>query len=300
MRIATLLLFGTLFGGVGTAFADNAYSFATIDNIPGFPGYTNVYGINDSGQFVGSYVNDPAGPALGFLYTAGTFTTIAVSGARVTLPYGINDSGQIVGAYSDPTAGGHGFLYTAGSFTTIDAIDPCPSCFTHARGINDNGLIVGDYDSTGGCHGFIYTARTFTTVDVPGSTCTQFLGSNDSGQIVGQYIDSTTTNFIGFLYTGGIFTTIEFQGANRGTVVTGINDSGQIVGAYGDNTGEHGFLYTAGTFTTIDAPAHAHQSVTPSSPGSTIAVRSWGPTSTAPRNISTWLRRFLSLAAYRS
>jgi hypothetical protein len=39
-------------GGVGTAFADTIYSFTTID-VPGAT-QTEAFGINDSGQIVGS------------------------------------------------------------------------------------------------------------------------------------------------------------------------------------------------------------------------------------------------------
>jgi probable HAF family extracellular repeat protein len=47
----------------------------------------------------------------------------------------------------------------------------------------------------------------FTTIDVPGATTTNARGINDSGQVVGTYVDSTGTH--GFLYTDGSFTTID-------------------------------------------------------------------------------------------
>src|SRR4030095_12745814 len=54
----------------------------------------------------------------GFVYTGGTFTSIAVPGID-TQTTGINDTGQIVGSFLDRGRVGSAFLYTAGTFTTI-------------------------------------------------------------------------------------------------------------------------------------------------------------------------------------
>ena len=49
-------------------------------------------------------------------------------------------------------------------------------------------------------HGFLLdTSGSFTTIDVPGSTSTGVFGINNSGQIVGRYVDSTGVH--GFLAT---------------------------------------------------------------------------------------------------
>jgi probable HAF family extracellular repeat protein len=71
---------------------------------------------------------------------------------------------------------------------------------------------------------------------------TEAFGINDSGQIVGLFLDGTGPH--GFLYTAGIFTTIDNPSATSDTVAFGINNSGQIVGAFSDGTGTHGFLAT--------------------------------------------------------
>jgi probable HAF family extracellular repeat protein len=82
--------------------------FTTID-IPGATGGTTGYGINDSGQIVGGY-SDSTGNH-GFVYTAGSITTIAVPGPFSTSANGINDSGQIVGYFKN-CCEIHGFLAT--------------------------------------------------------------------------------------------------------------------------------------------------------------------------------------------
>ncbi len=76
---------------------------------------------------------------------------------------------------------------------------------------------------------FIYDSGTYTVFDVPGATGTYANGINDSGQIVGSYVD-VAGRFHGFLDSGGSFTTIDVPGSTKGTIAAGINNAGQIVG----------------------------------------------------------------------
>ena len=79
----------------------------------------------------------------------------------------------------------------------------------------------------------------FRPLDVPGADYTMPRGINNSGDIVGYYVNAKGVH--GFLYVGGSFTTIDSQGA---TWLNGINDSGDIVGYYMDVYGEvNSFLY---------------------------------------------------------
>ena len=118
-------------------------TFTQID-VPGAIG-TEVRGINDAGQIVGTFYNS-TGPRHGFLDSGGIFTRIDMPGADWTEAYGINDAGQVVGNFQSksPT---HGFLDSGGTFTQIDV----PGAqVTLAYGINDAGQIVGTfYNSTG-------------------------------------------------------------------------------------------------------------------------------------------------------
>jgi len=63
-----------------------------------------------------------------------------------------------------------------------------------------------------------------------GSTQTQAWDINNSGQIVGEYLDGSGDSH-GFLLNGGVFTTIDFpaaQGGLGGDFAEGINDAGQV------------------------------------------------------------------------
>lgn len=76
---------------------NNQGMFTTID----FPGasYTSLYGINDSGQLVGSF-ETPALQIRGFLDDHGAFTQIDFPGAVATELTGINNTGEIVGNFT--------------------------------------------------------------------------------------------------------------------------------------------------------------------------------------------------------
>jgi probable HAF family extracellular repeat protein len=135
-------------------------------------------GINDAGQIVGTF-----GPS--FIYSGGTYTTVAFPGAVATDAVGINNSGQIVGAYN-VGGGAIGFEYSNGIYTSLMVPG---ALVTYATGINNLGQIVG-YDYIGGfanddIHGFLYSNGTYTTVDFPSGVYNIAEGINDSGQIVG-------------------------------------------------------------------------------------------------------------------
>jgi probable HAF family extracellular repeat protein len=255
------------------------YTYTTLDD-PSGRGQTFAYGINGSGQVVGTYFNPSSQPAEttdhGFLYSSGTYTTLDYPANNRTDAYGINDSGEIVGYYSNSgpgTTGSHGFLYSGGSYTSFD-YPPIGGILnqTFAQGINDADQIVGYYLGPGGDHGFLYSGGNFTTLDVNGSSAragsTVAHGINASGQIVGEYVDSGGTSH-GFLYSGGTYTTLTDPFAingdpnhTNGTVALGINDAGQIVGYYygspaqaGASPPRHGFIYSGGIYTTIDDPS---------------------------------------------
>src|SRR5919201_54702 len=114
---------------------------------------TNARGINDAGQIVGVYF-DASNSEHSFLYSAGTFTTLAEP-SGTTIAFGINDAGQTVGEYEDVTGDAHGFLYSGGTFTTLD--NPSASTGTLALGINDAGQIVGYYTDVSSAHAFLYS-----------------------------------------------------------------------------------------------------------------------------------------------
>jgi uncharacterized membrane protein len=112
---------------------------------------------------------------------------------------------------------------------------------TEARGINNNGEIVGFY-KTAACvdydvkvpscptKGFKYVNGSFIKLMVPSSVSTAIMGVNDLGDLVGFYTktDGTKHGFIWY-HTNGV-RTIDDPGASPTTVPFGINKAGTVVG----------------------------------------------------------------------
>ena len=221
-----------------------SFVFKTID-VP-VATLTDVNGINDSGQIVGSYV--AGGLTHGFLLSGDEYITLDVPGATSTAAWDINDAGEIAGSYvaGDTT---HGFVLSGGTYTTIHFPG---STRTMPRGISDSGAIVGEYIADGVLHGFLLDGGVFATVDVPGATFTSYASEvNNSGDIVGRF-DIPGTNS-GFLLSGGTFTTLVVPGSTSSAAL-GINNSAQIVGGYTSGGIRHGYLLTEGVYNTFDVP----------------------------------------------
>jgi len=92
----------------------------------------------------------------------------------------------------------------------------------------------------------------YTNIDYPGANMTSPTAVNDSGSVVGTYLDSNG-NTHGFLYSGGVYTTIDDPEGT--TFPQGINNSGEITGAVAVSLSEdYGFTYVDGVFTTFSYP----------------------------------------------
>jgi probable HAF family extracellular repeat protein len=151
---------------------------------------SRAYGINASGQIVGSYQDTRDGNPHGFLLSAGKYTAINFPGAVRTEAFGINDAGQIVGDFSDSTSAVHGFLDKTGVMTKVDF----PKSFhTNLYGISKTGKVCGTVADTSRNHGFIDDSG-YTKLNFPGALSTFGFALNDSGQVVGQYVDEDSVD----------------------------------------------------------------------------------------------------------
>jgi hypothetical protein len=150
---------------------------------------TGIFGINDAGDFDGSFGNSVQ-PNQGFVNIGGNVTTFAVPGSYDTFPSGINSTDQIAGYYDDQSIVTHGFFRDSDG-TITSPIDPPGATATLLLGINDSGIMVGRYTSASGVHGMIFKApHSFVTYDYAGATETSFNGINRSNMITGRYTDA--------------------------------------------------------------------------------------------------------------
>jgi len=241
-----------------------------------YPGALGTFagGINDRGDISGTYV-DTKGFQHGYIRMIPpgcergddrnnnckpVFKSIDVPGAQQdnTVPFefgpglgtdaiGINNRQDMVGLYATGVVKkvySAGFMLSNGHYQAIEDPlgDKTPGDGTKLFGINDFGVIAGDY-LTGPAdnqitHGFIFDGHTFKSVFVPGSDQggfgTQANGINLQGEVVGTFTD-TAGVLHGLFWANGQAFTLDYPGQLYSEVHV-INNRGDVTGAYYDLT----------------------------------------------------------------
>jgi len=144
------------------------------------------------------------------------------------------------------------------TFTFTDVHANSTALETDTYGVNNAGVIVGDYvDSKSVQHGMILAGKKLTTVDnkaceaLSGTGGISFYGVNSAGEAAGWCTNAKTGLDTGFVYSKGKFTPVNFPKSN-GTEATGINDKGEVVGLYLDSANlTHGFSKIGTKYTSI-------------------------------------------------
>ena len=257
VAVVPLAVYVTL-AQTGVQSRPTSYRFLSID----FPDATTtqVFGINERADIVGSYV-DASGNTHGFSLINGRFTTIDFPGATLTAARAINDNGTIAGGFTpaDDPNGGHGFVLRGKRYYQVDFPG---SAHSVNLGINEAGDLTGSYDlgdiNTG--IGFFTRNGEFTSFEVPGSApqTTGPHGINDSGVVTGFFQDGIDPNIThAFFKLRRLFKTVDCAGASI-TGFFGINERGDAVGGCTLEDGGHGILFSRGKFTFINYPGADH------------------------------------------
>lgn len=119
-------------------------------------------------------------------YSVQVTGTFDYPGAGITAPQKINDQGDIVGFFTDSTGAERGFILASNGTFSPPLIDPNDSDeLTEGRGINNAGIVCGDYGMAGRYRGFFLMGNAFTNYDIPRSFWTFVLGVNNAGDFCG-------------------------------------------------------------------------------------------------------------------
>lgn len=234
-------------------FAQVTYTFTDLGTLGG--NYATAVAINDAGQIVGTAKNG-AGQSLAYIYSGGVMTGLATLGGTVGHASGINNAGIVVG---DSTLAGntvtHGFVYQSGTTTDLGAI----TGNSYAKGVNDNGLIVGYTGVTGGTNAFVYLSGTMTALGSFGSTQSYGYAVNNAGQVAVQTYGPSV--YGGVLYDHGTTTALGTLGGSN-TFVFGIGEAGQVLGHsnVAGNTNYHAYVFSGGVMTDLGALGGAYNS----------------------------------------
>ena len=197
--------------------ANADYTFSLLDMLGGTSSY--AYGINDSGQIVGSISTTSGTSAT--LWSNGTITDLgALGGGSYSTAIGINASGQISGV-----VGSQGAIWNNGTLVTTEA------SATQFQGnvINNAGQVVFSNYAVPQ-RGLLWSDGTITELaPISGANDSQAKAINNSGQIVGS---SFTTSGIetATLWSGGNVTSLAAVSGYANSRARAINDFGLVVG----------------------------------------------------------------------
>jgi uncharacterized membrane protein len=158
---------------------------------------TEARSIGPSGLVVGVSSQD-TGENAGFVYDppVGTFTDVTPPGSIYTIAQGINRFGRISGGAQDDSMGRYAFIWQQSSATNgasesmpfLERVQTWPDGFANARGVNDEGDIVGWTHSGGQTAGFVGSAaRGYQLLVPPGGEAAGALvycqGINNARQV---------------------------------------------------------------------------------------------------------------------
>jgi hypothetical protein len=181
-----------------------------------------------------------------------------------TRPQSINSNGDIAGYLEDIDHNTTGFVrFRNGTQSIIEPPNSEPR-FTTVWGINDSGLIAGNYvniDREG--FSFFLSGDTYTDYIVPGALSRIIRGLNNAGNFDGMAsFPGTGNSNQPYISVGGDIIFFSVPGVEPPflTYVYGMNNLNQVVGSYSDEGGNHGYIRNAdGTLTfPIDYPGASH------------------------------------------
>ena len=212
--------------------AEAAWSVTSFDRAGASD--SQLWGINDAGQFVGS---DSLG---GYLVSGGLTTSLSgPAGATQVTPFAISNAGLVVGSWYGADNSEHGFLLQGGQYTNFDVAVP-GALRTEIRHISlDGRWLTGIYvDGSGLQSGFVFDRTSSALQTVSTANAITFMqGANSAGVVVGNaapggglVFDASTGGLQVFKTVAGVGGAPRFRDINDAGLITGFAAQQAIVG----------------------------------------------------------------------
>ena len=241
----------------------------TGDEIIEYPGASATYAdFVSAGRLVGSYI-DAEGIYHAYIRFSDGFTSIDLPDAANLNYYfipGINDAGTYIARAQ--AVGDIPRTYIA-TYAGQEELHVPGSVSTEGYNINQDGSIVGNYDTPGGLrHGFIARPAvedtttiniaggdwTYESIDVPGVDFLELTSSSDFEDYAGNTQSADGEKTVGFTLIDDVFTTHDFPGSQN-TYLYALGNDGRAAGHYQDSDGlHHGVILENGELRQYDFP----------------------------------------------
>jgi hypothetical protein len=240
------------------------YNFTSFDGPGNNGGGTTVNAIDNNGDVVGFSSDNAANPTLrtNFIRNAASTLTIQRIGEDpLAMANGVNDLLAVAGGFSNGTA----FLRAGDALVALAGVNGT-TAFQTAFGINDGGLMVGQYtdNATATTPGYLLQNAIYTILNpMPGALVTNAQAVNNNGLVAGFY-SADGAHQHGFFYNSATAQFILAPDPSIPNLILtqflGINDGGLAVGYYQLPDGsQHGFLYNLDTRSYTYDPNAAHR-----------------------------------------
>ena len=241
----------------------------TGDEIIEFPGASATYAdFVSAGRLVGSYI-DAEGIYHAYIRFADGFTSIDLPDAANLNYYfipGINDAGTYIARFQ--AVGDIPRTHVA-TYAGQEELRVPGSVSTEGYNINQDGSIVGNYDTADGLrHGFIARPAvedstttniadgdwTYESIDVPGVDFLELTASSDFEDYAGNTKSADGEKRVGFTLIDGVFKTYDYPGSQN-TYFYALSNDGIAAGHYQDSDGlHHGVILEGGELRQYDFP----------------------------------------------
>ncbi len=172
----------------------------------------------------------------------GNARPLGIKSNENTIAYDINAFGQVAAVLEDDEGHQRAVMFENGKLTELGSLG---GKYSDAKGINDNGEIVGSArNRNGSWNAFLYDReRGMRVLGTLGGPSSYGMALNREGHAAG-FADTDNGDWHAFIYTGGDYLTDLGTLGGKVSYASGMNDRGQVVGtATTKDEYRHAFRY---------------------------------------------------------